>query len=173
MNVPVLRYPSLSPICGSSHERPRFAEVPMSKLLLGAAKSLTVRCLSEVSWHDNARMRMDVRDAGGLSADQFDVKWTPGNAAGVSALLSIADAEGRPRTILMDVGWDVEYMDGVFRREGVDRLLAEGKIDFVYITHEHVDHFWGMPAVTKYRPDVKVVIPVGFSARSKELLASS
>jgi len=45
----------------------------------------------------------------------------------------------------MDVGWDVEYMDGVFRREGVDRLLADGTIDFVYITHEHVDHFWGCP----------------------------
>jgi len=33
-------------------------------------------------------------------------------------LLSMTDAEGRARTILMDVGWDVEYMDGVFRREG-------------------------------------------------------
>jgi 7,8-dihydropterin-6-yl-methyl-4-(beta-D-ribofuranosyl)aminobenzene 5'-phosphate synthase len=120
----------------------------MGKMALGTVKSLSVTCLSELSWHDNARMRLDVREAGGLqTADQFDVKWTPGNAAGVSALLSMADAEGRARTILMDVGWDVEYMDGVFRREGVDRLLADGKIDFVYITHEHVDHFWGMPAV--------------------------
>ena len=146
----------------------------MGKLVLGSVKSLSVKCLSELSWHDNARMRLDVREAGGLmTSDQFDVKWTPGNAAGVSALLSLADTEGRGRTILMDVGWDLEYMDGVFRREGVDRLLADGKIDFVYITHEHVDHFWGMPAVTNYRPDVKVVIPAGFSPRSKELLASS
>ncbi|MEK6696553.1 MAG: MBL fold metallo-hydrolase, partial [Candidatus Deferrimicrobiota bacterium] len=143
-------------------------------MALGTVRSLSVKCLSELSWHDNARMRLDVREAGGLlTADQFDVKWTPGNAAGVSALLSIADAEGRARTILMDVGWDVAYMDGVFRREGVDRLLADGKIDFVYITHEHVDHFWGMPAVTKIRPDVKVVIPAGIGARSKELLKSS
>jgi len=145
----------------------------MGKMKLGTVRSLSVKCLSELSWHDNARMRLDVRDAGGLSADQFDVKWTPGNAAGVSALLSMADAEGRARTILMDVGWDVAYMDGVFRREGIDRLLADGTIDFVYITHEHVDHFWGMPAVSKYRPDVKVVLPAGFSGRSKELLKSS
>ncbi|OGR21671.1 MAG: hypothetical protein A2559_06630, partial [Deltaproteobacteria bacterium RIFOXYD2_FULL_66_9] len=146
----------------------------MGKMALGTVRSLSVKCLSELSWHDNARMRLDVREAGGLmTADQFDVKWTPGNAAGVSALLSMTDAGGRPGIILMDVGWDVEYMDGVFRREGVDRLLADGKIDFVYITHEHVDHFWGMPAVTKYLPDVKVVIPAGFSVRSKEQLKSS
>ncbi len=145
----------------------------MGKLTLGTAKELSVRCLSELSWHDNARMRMDVRDAGGLSADQFDVKWTPGNAAGVSALVEAVDGTGRPWKILMDVGWDVEYMDAVFRREGVDRLLAEGKIDLVYVTHEHVDHFWGLPAVVKYRPDVKLMIPTGFSPRSMQLLKDS
>ena len=145
----------------------------MGKMALGTVKSLSVKCLSELSWHDNARMRLDVREAGGLSVDQFDVKWTPGNAAGVSALVSSTDSNGRAWKILMDVGWDVDYMDAVFLREGVDRLLADGKIDLVYITHEHVDHFWGLPAVTNYRPDVKVVIPAGFSPRSKELLESS
>jgi 7,8-dihydropterin-6-yl-methyl-4-(beta-D-ribofuranosyl)aminobenzene 5'-phosphate synthase len=142
-------------------------------LRLGIAKSLTVRCLSEVSWHDNARMRKDVAESGGLAADQFEVKWTPGNAAGVSALVDLVDGEGRPRKILMDVGWDVEYMDAVFRREGVDRMLADGRIDLVYITHEHVDHFWGLPAAVRHRPDVKLMIPAGFSARSKELLGQS
>ncbi|HEX9206153.1 MAG TPA: hypothetical protein VF853_09525 [Candidatus Deferrimicrobiaceae bacterium] len=145
----------------------------MGKMALGTAKSLSVRCLSELSWHDNARMRMDVREAGGLSVDQFDVKWTPENAAGVSALVSATAGDGRTWKILMDVGWDLVYMDAVFRREGVDRLLVDGKIDLVYVTHEHVDHFWGMPAVVKYRPDVKLMIPAGFSARSKELLAAS
>ena len=145
----------------------------MGKLAIGKAKSLSVKCLSELSWHDNARMRLDVREAGGLSVDQFDVKWTPENAAGVSALVSATAGDGRAWNILMDVGWDVAYMDVVFRREGVDRLLADGKIDLVYVTHEHVDHFWGMPAVVKHRPDVKVMIPAGFSARSKELLSAS
>jgi 7,8-dihydropterin-6-yl-methyl-4-(beta-D-ribofuranosyl)aminobenzene 5'-phosphate synthase len=149
------------------------AEGAMGKLAIGAAKSLTVKCLSEVSWHDNARMRLDVREAGGLSVDQFDVKWTPENAAGISALVSVTAGDGRPWKILMDVGWDLAYMDAVFRREGVDRLLADGKIDLVYVTHEHVDHFWGLPAVVKYRPDVKLMIPAGFSARSRELLAAS
>jgi 7,8-dihydropterin-6-yl-methyl-4-(beta-D-ribofuranosyl)aminobenzene 5'-phosphate synthase len=145
----------------------------MARLALGTAKALSVRCLSELSWHDNARMRMDVRDAGGLAVDQFDVRWSPGNAAGVSALVEAVAGDGRPWKILMDVGWDVDYMEGVFRREGVDRMLADGAIDLVYVTHEHVDHFWGMPAVVKYRPDVRLMIPAGFSARSKELLQRS
>jgi len=35
------------------------------------------------------------RGGGLMTSDQFDVKWTPGNAAGVSALLSMTDAGGR------------------------------------------------------------------------------
>ena len=146
----------------------------MGKVDIGRVRSLSIKCLSEVAWHDNARMRQDVREAGGLQqVDQFDVKWTPGNAAGVSALIESIDGGGRSRKILMDVGWDVEYMDGVFRREGVDGMLSRGEIDFVYITHEHVDHFWGMPAVVRHRPDVKLLIPAGFSEKSKGLLRDS
>jgi 7,8-dihydropterin-6-yl-methyl-4-(beta-D-ribofuranosyl)aminobenzene 5'-phosphate synthase len=142
----------------------------MGKVDIGRVRSLTVKCLSEVAWHDDNRMRQDVRESGGLQADQFDVKWTPDNAAGVSALIETVDGGGRPRKVLMDVGWDVAYMDEVFRREGIDGMLSRGEIDFIYITHEHVDHFWGLPAALKYRPDVKILIPVGFSGRSKELL---
>ncbi len=145
----------------------------MSKIDIGRVRSLSIKCLSEVSWHDNNRMRQDVRESGGLQADQFDVKWTPGNAAGVSALIETIDGGGRPRKFLMDTGWDVEYMDGVFRREGVDGMLARGEIDFLYVTHEHVDHFWGLPAALKYRPDIKILIPTGFSEKSRELLRNS
>lgn len=141
----------------------------MAKVDIGRVRSLSIKCLSEVSWHDNARMRQDVREAGGLGVDQFDVKWTPGNAAGVSALVESVDGKGERHRFLMDVGWDLQYMDEVFRREGIDRMLAEGKIDFLYVTHEHVDHFWGLAAAVKYRPQIKLVIPAGFSARSHEL----
>ncbi|MBI5574858.1 MAG: MBL fold metallo-hydrolase [Deltaproteobacteria bacterium] len=145
----------------------------MGKVDIGRVRSLSIKCLSEVAWHDNNRMRLDVRESGGLQADQFDVKWTPGNAAGVSALIESIDGGGRPRKILMDTGWDVEYMDGVFRREGVDGMLSRGEIDFLYVTHEHVDHFWGLPAVLKYRPDIKILLPAGFSEKSLEILKQS
>jgi 7,8-dihydropterin-6-yl-methyl-4-(beta-D-ribofuranosyl)aminobenzene 5'-phosphate synthase len=142
----------------------------MSKVDIGRVRSLSIKCLSEVSWHDDARMRQDVREAGGLAVDQFDVNWTSENAAGVSALVESVDGGGRQRRFLMDVGWDLEYMDAVFRREGIDRMLSDGEIDFLYITHEHVDHFWGLPAALKYAPGVKILIPAGFSERSRELL---
>ena len=145
----------------------------MGKVDIGRVRSLSIKCLSEVAWHDSARMRQDVKESGGLQADQFDVKWTPENAAGVSALIETVDGGGRPRKILMDVGWDVAYMDGVFRREGIDGMLSRGEINFLYITHEHVDHFWGLPAALKYRPDVKLLIPAGFSENSRELLRKS
>jgi 7,8-dihydropterin-6-yl-methyl-4-(beta-D-ribofuranosyl)aminobenzene 5'-phosphate synthase len=118
-------------------------------------------------------MRQDVRESGGLQADQFDVRWTPENAAGVSALIETVDGGGRPRKFLMDVGWDVAYMDGVFRREGIDGMLSRGEIESLYITHEHVDHFWGLPAALHYRPDAKILIPTGFSEKSRELLRKS
>jgi 7,8-dihydropterin-6-yl-methyl-4-(beta-D-ribofuranosyl)aminobenzene 5'-phosphate synthase len=145
----------------------------MSKVDIGRVRSLSIKCLSELAWHDNSRMRQDVREAGGLGVDQFDVKWTPENAAGVSALIESIDGSGIARKILMDVGWDTTYMDAVFRREGIDGMLSRGEIDCVYITHEHVDHFWGLPAVTKYNPGVKLLIPTGFSERSRGILAGS
>lgn len=145
----------------------------MSKVDIGRVRSLSIKCLSEVAWHDNARQRQDVREAGGLGVDQFDVKWTPENAAGISALVESVDGGGRPRRFLMDVGWNVEYMDAVFRREGIDRMLSAGEIDFLYITHEHVDHFWGLPAALKYAPGVKILLPAGFSEKSRELLGQA
>ena len=145
----------------------------MGKVDIGRVRSLSIKCLSEVAWHDNARMRQDVKESGGLQVDQFDVRWTPENAAGVSALIETVDGGGRPRKILMDVGWDVAYMDEVFRREGIDGMLSRGEIDFLYVTHEHVDHFWGLPAALKYRADVKILSPAGFSEKSRELLAKS
>src|SRR3972149_11525515 len=73
----------------------------MSKVDIGRARSLSIKCLSEVSWHDNARQRQDVREAGGLGVDQFDVKGTPENAAGISNLVEPVDGGGGPRRVLM------------------------------------------------------------------------
>lgn len=145
----------------------------MSRLFAGTVESLSVTCLSEVAWKDPARMRADVAGGGGLSADMYGIKWTEGNGAGVSALVRATDGHGVERLTLLDCGWDAEYMDGVFRREGVDVLLREGRIDRLVVTHEHLDHFWGVSAVTRHAPDIEIVVPQGLTAKGRELIERS
>ena len=52
-------------------------------------------------------------------------------------------------------------------------MLEKGEIDFLYISHEHMDHFWGLPVVMKYNPQIKVLISKSFYAEGKELIRSS
>ena len=35
-------------------------------------------------------------------------------------------------------------MDYVFARHGVDKMLERGEIDFMVLSHRHLDHFWGI-----------------------------
>jgi 7,8-dihydropterin-6-yl-methyl-4-(beta-D-ribofuranosyl)aminobenzene 5'-phosphate synthase len=142
----------------------------MERLDFGAVRSLTVRCLSEVAWRDNDRMKRDIVESGGFATDQHDVRWTPGNAAGVSVLLTAEEADGTTRNLLLDTGWDPEYVGDVFRREGIDAMLDAGAIEALVVTHEHIDHFWGVAAVMKRRPGIRVLVPAGISGKSRKLL---
>jgi 7,8-dihydropterin-6-yl-methyl-4-(beta-D-ribofuranosyl)aminobenzene 5'-phosphate synthase len=138
-----------------------------------SVKKLRIRCLSEVSWKDDGRMRLDIRESGGLDSDQYDVQWTEGNAAGVMNLLEVTDGAGVERKILVDVGWDESYVEDVLKREGVDRMLENGEIDMVYITHEHVDHFFALKTICTFNPDVTVVIPEGFTEKGLKRIGES
>ncbi len=137
------------------------------------AESMSIRCLSEVAWKDDGRMRLDVKESGGLQTDQYEVRWTEENAAGVLNLLTAVDGGGRERNILVDVGWDNRYVEEVLEREGVDRMLREGKIDLVYITHEHVDHFFALQSVCSLNPEVSLAVPYGISQRGLSRIAES
>lgn len=53
-------------------------------------------------------------------------------------------------------------MDKAFKREGIDKMLKNGEIEFLFITHEHLDHFWGLETVLKYNPEIKIIIPGTF-----------
>lgn len=86
----------------------------------------------------------------------------PTNAGGFAALIEVETLEGEVKRILLDSGWSFDWMDKAFKREGVDKLLAEGKIDYFVMSHEHFDHFWGVPVVFKYGPTVRALYPKGF-----------
>lgn len=128
-------------------------------------EAFSIKCISEVGWWDNKVLIADMMKAGGLKeADQWTSEWTPSNAAGSCSLVEVESLDGSKKRFLVDTGWDPKYMDERFKAEGVDRMLNSGEIDFLYVTHEHLDHFWGLEAVLRYNPEIKIIIPSSFQA---------
>lgn len=143
------------------------------KIDIGACKGLRVRCISETSWFDGAELLQDIKNAGGPSANQYEIRWSKKNSGGYSALVEVEALDGTWRRFLLDVGWNPAWMEYCFQREGIDDMLRNGDIEFVYISHEHMDHFWGLPVVTKYRPDIQLVISDRYYPEGKGLIQKS
>lgn len=86
----------------------------------------------------------------------------PENAGGFACLIDVELLDGSKKRILLDSGWSFDWMEKCYKREGIDKMLANNQIDMLIISHEHFDHFWGLPATLKYRPDIPMYIPDGF-----------
>ena len=137
---------------------------------IGECRSLRITCVSEMGWFDNDRLTADIKSAGGETANQWEVPWDPKNAAGSCSLVEVETLGGGRRRFLLDAGWNREYMDAAFQREGIDRMLTDGEIDFLFISHEHMDHYWGLETVLKYRPDIPIIIPSTFHREGRAFL---
>jgi len=140
---------------------------------IGLCASVRILCVSETSWFDSTQLLADARRSGGLATNQYEVAWDPKNAGGYSALVEAAALDGTVTRFLLDTGWNEPWMEYCFRREGIHEMLQNGEIEFVYISHEHLDHFWGLPVVLKYRPDIKLVISKSFYPEGRELIKKS
>jgi 7,8-dihydropterin-6-yl-methyl-4-(beta-D-ribofuranosyl)aminobenzene 5'-phosphate synthase len=114
----------------------------MSKLDIGAVKSLKIDVLTETGWFDDVLFKQNMADYGGAAQSQYRVAWDPENAGGYAALLTLTSLDGDERKILLDTGWNNDWMDYVFARHHVDRMLERGEIDFMVLSHWHLDHFW-------------------------------
>ncbi|GAO01162.1 MBL fold metallo-hydrolase [Anaeromyxobacter sp. PSR-1] len=135
-------------------------EVPLgAPVAIGELKSLKVTCLSEVGWWSTPQFLADIDAAGGMSTNQWTIPWTERNSAGYSALIEAEECDGTRHTVLLDTGWDAQYMSWVFRREGVTEKLEHGLIDRAILSHEHIDHFWGLPAITAVNRKVPFWVP--------------
>jgi len=97
----------------------------------------------------------------------------PENAGGFSCLIEVEFLDGSKKKILMDAGWSYDWMDKSYQREGIDKMLANNEIDLFFMSHEHFDHFWGLPVVIKYRPDVTMMYPQGFYPEGKQYIKDS
>lgn len=140
---------------------------------IGQCRRVKIRCISETSWFDTNQVLADINNAGGMSTSQYTVGWTETNSGGYSALVEVEALDGTTDRFLLDAGWNPSWMDTCFQREGVDQMLRRGEIKFVFISHEHMDHFWGLPVVLKYRPDIKIIIPNSLYPEGKELIRES
>ncbi len=86
----------------------------------------------------------------------------PENAGGYAALIEIEALDGSKTKYLLDSGWSYQWTDECFRREGIDKMLQQHEIAALFISHEHFDHFWGLPVTLKYDPTIPLYIPEGF-----------
>jgi 7,8-dihydropterin-6-yl-methyl-4-(beta-D-ribofuranosyl)aminobenzene 5'-phosphate synthase len=64
-------------------------------------------------------------------------------------------------------------MDECFKREGIDQMLKNREIEALFISHEHFDHFWGIPVTYKYDPTITTYIPEGFYPEGLQYLQDS
>ncbi len=143
---------------------------------ISALRHLRILCISEVGWIDTPTLLADITAAGGMTANQYQLPWPPfgplhaDNAAGSSALIEAQTMDGRLHRVLFDTGWNPAWMQKRFAAEGVDRLLADGAIDCLVISHEHFDHFWGIGVTLKHCPALPIYIPAGFHPEGLNLI---
>ena len=136
------------------------------KIHLGECRSVKITNISEIGWHDTKLMLADIKAGTGSEGDQWEKRWHADNAAGSSGLIEITNLDGRQHNILLDCGWDNEYMESCYRKAGIDRMLVNGEIDHLFITHEHLDHLWGFQTVLRHRPDITVRVPATVSEKA-------
>ncbi len=137
---------------------------------IGELKSINIKCLSETGWFDTNLLLSDINRAGGMSTSQYDIPWDHRNPGGYSALIEAEELDGRIHRILLDTGWSIPYMDWVFQRERVSEMLRKHEIEFAVISHEHLDHFWGLPTLSKYNDDLELVVPSTMTSRGWDLI---
>ena len=142
----------------------------MSKLDIGTVKSLKIDVLTETGWFDDVRFKQNMADYGGAAQSQYRVAWDPENAGGYAALLTLTSLDGDERKILLDTGWNNAWMDYVFARHQVDRMLERGEIDFMVLSHWHLDHFWGIELTLKHNPRLKMYAPATWREEDRLLL---
>ena len=139
---------------------------------IGQCKSVKITSVSEVGWWDTNKLISELKAGGGpKECDQWTTTWDPNNGAGSCSLIEVESLDGNVKRILLDTGWNPTYMTWRYQMTGVDKLLEQGKIDYLVISHEHLDHFWGLEATLRHAPKVTMVIPSTFTPQAGEFIA--
>jgi 7,8-dihydropterin-6-yl-methyl-4-(beta-D-ribofuranosyl)aminobenzene 5'-phosphate synthase len=97
----------------------------------------------------------------------------PDNPGGFSTLLEVEELDGSKHKYLFDTGWSYKWMDQSYKREGIDQMLKSGEIEALILTHEHFDHYWGLPAAMKYNNKLPMYIHNGFYKEGLQYIKDS
>ena len=146
---------------------------PGKKIDIGACKSVKMTCVSEVGWHSNEKLVANVNAGGGFNANQWQVPWDNSNAGGSCSLMEVEALDGKRSKILIDVGWNQDYMKQRFAQTGVDKKIASGEIEALFLTHEHVDHLFALQTVLELRRDIPIYIPATFRPEAYQFMAGT
>ncbi|WP_022850851.1 MBL fold metallo-hydrolase [Limisalsivibrio acetivorans] len=137
---------------------------------IGECKSLKITVLSETSWFNNDQFKKDIVDNGGASTNQYAIPWDRENSGGYAALLEIEQLDGTVNKLLLDTGWNNEWMDYVYERHGIDKMLKSGEIDTMVLSHWHLDHFWGIESTLKHNDKITMYGPETMYEEDEKLL---
>jgi 7,8-dihydropterin-6-yl-methyl-4-(beta-D-ribofuranosyl)aminobenzene 5'-phosphate synthase len=136
----------------------------------GEVKSVKVHCISETSWFDNATLGADIKKAGGINTNQYDVAYTKENLGGFAALVEVEALDGKKTKYLLDTGWNNDWMDYVFAKDGIDKMLKNKEIKTLIISHDHIDHYFALESTLRHQPDIRIFFPGTSMKKSFELL---
>jgi 7,8-dihydropterin-6-yl-methyl-4-(beta-D-ribofuranosyl)aminobenzene 5'-phosphate synthase len=129
-----------------------------------------VDVLSETSWFDNDNLKKHIVDYGGAMTNQYDIPWDWDNAGGYMALLTVTTLEGKERKILLDSGWNNDWVDYIYEMNNIPAMLKSGEIEFMVISHWHLDHYWGIESTLKHKPDITMYAPKTYYPEDMALL---
>jgi 7,8-dihydropterin-6-yl-methyl-4-(beta-D-ribofuranosyl)aminobenzene 5'-phosphate synthase len=131
-----------------------------AKVDIGEIKGLKVDVLTETSWFNNDILKKNIMDNGGAMTSQYEIPWDADNAGGYAALITVTQLDGTERKFLMDTGWSNSWMDYVFTEKSkVAEMIKSGEIEFMILSHWHLDHLWGIESTLKHKPDITIYAP--------------
>lgn len=141
------------------------------KVDLGEIKDLRIDVLTETSWFDNDVFKKNIMDYGGAMTNQYTIPWEWDNAGGYSALITVTTLEGNERKFLLDTGWNNEWMDYIYEeKSNVGEMLKKGDIEFMVLSHWHLDHYWGIESSLKHKQDITFYVPKTYYPEDMALL---
>jgi len=140
------------------------------KVDFGEVKNVRIDVLSETSWFDNDNLKKHIVDYGGAMTNQYDIPWDWDNAGGYMALLTVTTLEGEERKILLDSGWNNDWVDYIYEMNNIPEMLKSGEIELMVLSHWHLDHYWGIESTLKHKPDIKMLAPKTYYPEDMKLL---